>query len=765
MHTLSITLRYRPIRIGWCVANGDIAGFRNAVRQSYTFWGGRYNPIIPVDDAKLAEQLVRLYRADILIDLSGTEASKAFVEAHKHLQYPLHYPLFFDRGRGERKTSAIVDIQHPVQRIYNEHYKNNPKPEPGADVYQWEERDPLADIMLCTYGGFPSAEEVGIDYRGLVSNALIGQSNQIQIDQELPILVTGRETIATLNRAYLEQDYVVRNYSDDAGFYIGHADDWADLVTFWNIKAAGVHVIFYDPRYAARLQPIRDHWVTLIRAAPTRSTRSQGLALWHREERPIENAREFGSGLTISTIGDEIFNGLNLQVPIILFGKEAALASIGKGYGDRSEIAFSLNRKPFGDIDADHQHFVLSVDPGIGLFGDERATLFTPFLPQLNEFLGHNVHFEWDKARAEPESLGIITAIDKHHFTLRALDPAQLIAAIFKTVGIEAEPSPAGLLCTTLVQQMGGLAGCRPFKIEGVRRLIEDHNPDQSFSRSAAMQTIRGQGATRPLSDYSMLYIEPRPSGAELTNDAVLGYLLDKGVFRAGLKFRCPSCQLEFWRSLDDTETHLKCEYCGHIFNSSRQLRDKDWAFRRSGLFGRNDHQDGAIPVTLTLQQLMQMHSFSDRVYCTAMTLSSRGANIQKCETDFVIVQSGDLNRRIQVVIGECKTRKAISAEDVANLKAVADAFPSNQFSVFICFSKLEMFTADEIALMRPLNDAYALRVILLTARELEPYRIYERTKVEFDINEFAVSFEELARVTHEVFFVQRHRPKTSGSS
>src|SRR5438067_13676579 len=97
MHTLSVRLKYRPLRIGWCVASGDLAGFRTALRQSFTMWGGRYNPIIPVDDAALAEQIASIYRVDMLIDVSGTEATKAFVDMHEHVRNPLHTPLFYPR--------------------------------------------------------------------------------------------------------------------------------------------------------------------------------------------------------------------------------------------------------------------------------------------------------------------------------------------------------------------------------------------------------------------------------------------------------------------------------------------------------------------------------------------------------------------------------------------------------------------------------------------------------------------------------------------
>ena len=60
---------------------------------------------------------------------------------------------------------------------------------------------------------------------------------------------------------------------------------------------------------------------------------------------------------------------------------------------------------------------------------------------------------------------------------------------------------------------------------------------------------------------------------------------------------------------------------------------------------------------------------------------------------------------RLSVVIGECKNRYPISAADVANLDAVAKAFPTNLFEVFIVFARISPFTAEEIDLIRPLNQ------------------------------------------------------------
>ncbi|MBV8190135.1 MAG: hypothetical protein JO339_23020 [Alphaproteobacteria bacterium] len=503
-------------------------------------------------------------------------------------------------------------------------------------------------------------------------------------------------------------------------------------------------------------------WAANVRQhAGSRPSGMQGLALWHRAEQPIDDAREhFGeSGLRLCRVGETIWNGLNIGAPIMYFGDATALASVDNSSATAT-MSFTLTEKPFAADRVDrHQHYVLSIDPGIGLFRNEQATLHMPFVPELNQYYGRNAHFMSDGARSEPGSLGIVLSTSDEHTTLRALSVNELITQIFGVAGIEAVPSKPGLIASTLVRQMGGLDGCRPFKIAGVRTLIENHKPHKSFNRSTAEQIIRGQGSDRPLSDYQWLYIEPRKSGSELKNTAVLSYLLDRGVFRVGLQFSCPSCNLEFWRSLDDARARLECEYCGHNFNAAPQLRDKAWAFRRSGLFGNDDNQEGAIPVLLVLQQLMRVHRMSYGVFTTAMTLRPKSKRIPECETDFVVVAEAGRDHRIQIAIGEAKTRKAFNEDDVTNLMAVADAFPADRFDAFVVFARLTEFSPEEVGLIKQVNDKSRRRAIMLTDRELEPYSIYDRTAKEFDIRRTAVSFEDMADATVRVFFERRRLP------
>ncbi len=393
MNTLSIRLHYRPLRLGWCVLKGDMDTFRRAARLAFTMWGGRYNPILPVDDTEIAEALVKLFRVDALVRFSEDTLLRDFIAAHPHLPDPILGGGLFGPTISGGKTPRIVDIGHPASRLYEQYLKNNPNPEPGLDLYEWEIDDPLANVFLCSYGAFPSADETGLDYRALVQTNLRGVRNIIQNGVEVQIPQPGRDTVAGLNSAYMYKHHAVRNHWDWAGFYVGEADNFNDLVNFWNLRAADIPLEFFDCRYTDRLRGKALHWAATARQAPTQSHGPQGLALWHRLERPIDDARQhFGEGpLTLCSVDGATWNGGNVRAPVMCFGEGTALASVDQS-GRIATMSFALTDKPFAaDRDAHFQHYVLSVDPGIALFRNEQATFHTPFIPELTRIMHHGL--------------------------------------------------------------------------------------------------------------------------------------------------------------------------------------------------------------------------------------------------------------------------------------------------------------------------------------------------------------------------------------
>lgn len=754
MSTLNMQISYRPIRIGWCIRDGNLDDIQEALKLTHVLWGGRYNPLIPVDNEKFARQLVNLFKVDVLYPVSDEKAIKSFIEKFPYLPWPFfNNGIFTDSFDG--KVTTILDLYHAVRRLREETLKEGTLSKLKVKLLNWEDTDPLSNVLLSTFGAFPSTEISGSDYASMIKKYL--ETEQTVIDSSVAISseLYGAITINRLTTYNLKGQ---RSYGwRDSGFYIGESSSFSDIVAYWNLRASGISILFYDPLYRNRLDPLKNNYLEKLRARPHDSSGlGKHISIWSkRENKDKLDLTEFGDGLLRCAEDEGVWNGLNVKPSIMRFEEKSALGALSTT--DTTSVSFQLPEKPFyGDIKFHQQHIVATVHPLIDI-PDEEITFFTPYVPELNEFYGRNCYFKWNETRVEPDGLGIIIDLTQNDLRLRAMSNRQLLKKLFEIYGIKAEISTPGLICTNLIRQIGGcLQDCRVFKILGVRKLIEKYSAQQSFTKSAAVQIIGQNDAstgTPVFSKYGNLFIEQRSWKRKLKPEDAFRYLVGKGVFRVGLELKCTNCQLDFWKQLDEVKTITTCEYCGAQFDISPQLQDRDWRYRRSGVFGQDNHQEGGIPVVVTLQQLDTASSTRSYIYTTAMNLSPiRGDIINKCETDFVIVQQ-DYDGRVAIVIGECKAHKEITEDDVRNLSKVADAFSGERLDTFILFSKLDQFTAEEIKRCKVGQEKYRNRVIILSIRELETYDIYEETEKLYKIDGFDTRFDGLAKNTKYIYF------------
>jgi hypothetical protein len=708
-----------------------------------------------VDKARLASNLVRTFRPDALFPVDENDKTvNEFIERFPHLRWPgVHKRLFIDGSYG--KLATILDIQHAVARFSREELSSVAANLGGAVIYEWDPNDDMRHVLLSLYGGYPIPQTTGVNYERLFTGSLSGRRVPLPIGEPIPSIAFRQITPSQVAAYELEQDHFFQwNY---AGLYVGEVSDFEDLVHFWNISATGTELIFYDAQHDARLRGLKDLFleeltVHVLKRRPPWDT----IAMWSKlGDRKIDLPRA-DIGIQLCRANEDFWSQKTLRVPGMRFARKPVLAVLDEGR-ESSTATFQLPEGPFlNDFSYHTQEVVISVRPLIDLPSESSTTFWVPFIPELNPYyMGNAVLTD---ARSETDGLGAISSVTTGDMTIFSLKKMELLETIFKTFGISARPSTAGRLATGLIRQMGGIQGCRVFKIPGVRQLIEHHGPLQSFTRSNAIQIIRQQDLETGkvgFDDYENLFIESRSVG-KLTPSDVFTFLLKKEVFSVGLELRCPNCQLSFWLHIDDVATEVPCDLCRIRFNITPELKDRDWAYRRSGIFGKEDHQQGSIPVALTIQQLDTALALTrKKIWVTAMELTPTLATIDPCETDFIVLTEG-FNDRLQIAVGECKSRGEITEKDVSNLRKVADALPTERFEAFVIFSKTAPFTNDEISRCRQAQSSAGLRVILLSDRELEPYFTYERAAKEFNVNPTAISLEDMARNSNDIYFNPR---------
>jgi hypothetical protein len=730
MGTLSLHIRYRPVRIGWCVESQRLDQLQSAFRLAHALAGGRFDPVVPIDAPRLAESLIDCFRVDLLFPVASSNAVQDFVKSRRHLMWPeLNASLFYGAWQHVPAHAAFVDVYHAARRIRESRAKRK-----KLLVLDWADDDPLGMALEAMAGRYPTPSSDIPDYMDMMEQILGVERVGITSASEVPPEIRTRSTPSRLTAAGLEPD----NFGADNGVYVGDADSFDDLVNFWNVRAAGAALIFYDPRYAPRLAKLLGGHKRWLASTPGRPWQQDGTVTVYcrRDKRDELLPTELGRALR-HVLSTTSWNGLNIQPPSMHWKEQTALGSVDL-LESRHSVTFALPEKPVYDHPyLTQQYLAVTVSGSDPWEMRGEATFFPPYVPELNEYYGRELYFQYAHVRVQPQdiwsSVALLTTLTTADVTLRAIPTLDLSIKLFAQFGITAKQSRAGQIASRLIAQMDGLQGCRVFKIEGVRTLIGAYAPDESFTRTNAVQTIgnadpaTGKPRFEPFED---LFITKRET-AKLKPVAVLDFLLDRGVFRVGLELTCVHCDLSFWVSVDEARTLIECAYCGKTFKVATQLRDRDWRFRRSGLFGRNDNQEGGIPVAVTLQQLETTLGLRKLLYATSLELTPAGAAIDKCETDFVVITSGTSlrpGRQPELVIGECKAAGGrITVEDAEHLAKVADALTSRYLNVFVVFARTGTFSDEEVEACGRAEANWYQRVILLSKDELEPYEIDER--------------------------------------
>lgn len=773
MANLSLTIRYRPVRIGWCVEQGNWDDLRTALRLTHIFWGGKFNPIIPVGTAS-AEHLARQFRVDVLFPINGSPEVVEFTKGSQALPWPL---LENELALGYR-TPNFLDISHPLSKIARElrlharaqRFEDAPPQAFESSNYvivRWDDDDPLADVLLATFGGFPPLAQTRRDYETFFLTNVEAFAYKARRGEPLPAQLIDRWSIADISAADLDWDRVPARST--TGFYAGKVSEFEDLINYWNLRASDLNVIFLDPSHAERMKQIRSaHVGDILKRYEANQQQVRGYAsvgwdkvkipIWSRSQ-DIVAALEFSKDDVPHYRGIEGFAiGVDVKPPLHFFQRKSVLGSVADRYG-RPALSFQLPEKPFEPPEFSDEHFIVSLrlpseDP------DEWSTFWTPYIPSLNRWYGRQILFSGREARVEIDGIGIVSPVTSENITVTPLNKMELAKKLFESAGIDATPSDPGRIAARLISQLGGLSGCRVLKIAGVRNLIRQYGPLHEFTRTQAICLIGNADPQthRPrFEEYENLFIEERDFSKKLKPEDAFLYLLSRGVFRVGITLKCTLCELPFWISLDAAATEVTCEMCGGRFNVLRQLKTRDWRYRRSGIFGSDNHQEGSIPVALTLHQL-QAHFYSiggRSLFLPNMKLEPAKAEIPPCETDiFIATQEGE---DTLLAIGECKDAGgSITKEDATKMGAVADALSKSGLHCYIIFAKTAAFTAEEVESCRLANQPGQMRVIMLSDRELEPQGIYTKASEIFEIRRHGSRMHDMAIATQNVFFSPR---------
>ncbi len=208
-------------------------------------WGGRYNCVIPAHDTELAERLVSCFAVDVLLPVQSDDATNAFIDRFQHLKH-----LRWSESIFRQRDCEFADIRHALRRISANQDKEL---ERRVCLPTWDASDPLSGLFTIQFGAYPAPNSEIADYKGGIRGAFGTSDTGVPIDGEIPLALLDGISPLSLTGYDLPRSRSRRGRLGP-GIVLGSATDFDALAMFWNLRAAGASLIFYDQTYGTRLK-------------------------------------------------------------------------------------------------------------------------------------------------------------------------------------------------------------------------------------------------------------------------------------------------------------------------------------------------------------------------------------------------------------------------------------------------------------------------------------------------------------------------------
>ena len=130
---------------------------------------------------------------------------------------------------------------------------------------------------------------------------------------------------------------------------MGNAQDFTDLVNFWNLRASNISLCFYDADHAERLNPAKEEYLTRLRSRPRTSRQLEShIGLWSKPQKNPLDKSLHDSDLIRCFVDADTWNGLNVKPPVMAFSQKRILGAVDDSKG-RPSVSFTLNAKQYFD--------------------------------------------------------------------------------------------------------------------------------------------------------------------------------------------------------------------------------------------------------------------------------------------------------------------------------------------------------------------------------------------------------------------------------
>ncbi|HEU4678945.1 MAG TPA: hypothetical protein VFS35_05450, partial [Terrimicrobiaceae bacterium] len=178
-------------------------------------------------------------------------------------------------------------------------------------LLRWDAGDPLADVLSLQFGLYPTTPNLKWNYEKMFVEGLHAQERTLSYGE--PLSIDCRKSFGPIELTGAQ----LRGYGSGFpwggnGIYIGDSTNFDDLISFWNIRAAGNSIVYVPKNCPERSMSFAQDFVTFLDSVPDRHPNIEDrISLYHNTE--DESLRACVAGLTFQASSAESVGGFRLK--------------------------------------------------------------------------------------------------------------------------------------------------------------------------------------------------------------------------------------------------------------------------------------------------------------------------------------------------------------------------------------------------------------------------------------------------------------------
>lgn len=764
----NIDIKSRPLKLAYIVDPNNTQQVRDAIRLSSTLWGGSYFPIIPLHKRMPATWRDKPFKApsskNVILGYIEAFDPDIFVQFSKAVP-----PYITDLGLKIIKPDEIWKILHEernlspqfglgIFELLNEIFEQNFKFKMKYPVEIIFPKIPKQYALFWSslFGEMPSRVVSELEKHYFEPLEVKTQAFKIENLQEI---MSGKVLFPRRITQHGISNYKRSGFRQDAYVYFMDAAKTEDILDFWNLRAMGKRVMPV-PKQLKENKQLNELVISFLKAnrRPWRHNPQvcDRASILRARNCTMEEVQDYVKNLQIERkpndpskdgffviqrsyprVWDEWARDKDGAVPVDIYGEDADSIEIANTKELRIRLRSLLPKfahkygytgKPRCANEISFRFY--SSDEYIAeVFPKSAGKNFISSISGLTSFRG-----DWRVGRN-----GLVKLVKNDLSETRDIPLSEKVFfAWLEDLGWKPKLSSSGLLAKQIYKKLDGYLGI--LTNEKLLGLLE-HMNGGSVHRDGSPIDNNKMNHEREL---TVGEVKSRLTNTSVRNN-IHDYLVDRGIFKIGLRVQCPHCSRNSWYALEDVHDLFSCPRCLNNFSAPGNTDDSVWCYKTIGPFSVPNYADGAYAVLLTADFFSDRKMDATRI-TPSLSFVAESSDKNNIEVDLAAFWQESIygEKRDGLLLCECKTYGMFKRKDFDRMHYLAKLFPG---AVLVFSTLRKSLTAKEIVSIsriaktgrkywkaeRPINP-----VLILTGNELlnhfgPPYCWDESAKKKFD--------------------------------